>query len=63
MVCPRKGNGGEEVRPAQGAPQGTMMAGNSESEVAHKENGVRIRDRTKQEELGACRNSVYGMDI
>jgi hypothetical protein len=46
MVCPRERNGGEEARPAQGAPQGTMT-GNSESEVAHKEYGVRIRDRTK----------------
>lgn len=44
---------GEEMGSAQG--EGTMMTGNSESEVAY-EDGVRIRDRTKWEELGACRN-------
>ena len=41
---------GEEKRRgrAQGAiSQGTMMTGNSESEVAHLGNGERIRDRTK----------------
>lgn len=65
MVCPREGNEGEEMAVTVGArdaSQGTMKTGNSESEVAHMGNGVRIRDRTKQEELGACRNTVYGMD-